>query len=227
VSDEHAVRDLLPGYALGCLDPEEKRAVAVHLTRCPACRAELETYVRVTDQLSMTAPAAEPSAGLELRILRGVETRRRSRFVTWRPALTAVAAVIVVALFTGNLLQWTGVVHRPGRGAAATMLTATLAGTGDARDAFGTVVLDPGDREGVLAVTGLPRLDSEHRYQVWLIRGDERRSAGLFGVDERGYGSLLLAVPADFSDFRTLGITVEPAGGSPAPTGARVMTGAL
>jgi anti-sigma-K factor RskA len=89
------------------------------------------------------------------------------------------------------------------------------------------VVLDRGDHEGVLAVTDLPRLDAAHQYQVWLIRGAERRGAGVFSVDAQGYGSVLLSVPVDFRDFHGLGVSVEPAGGSLMPTGAWLMSGAL
>jgi len=227
MNDEHAIRDLLPGYALGCLDPEDVGAVRAHLPRCAACRVELESYGVVVDLLASAAPAAEPPAGLELRILRGLKAPRPSRSRSWRPALSAMAAVFVAALVTGNLLQWTGVIQRPGPAGATPLMTATLAGTGDARGAYGTVVLDMGEREGVLAVTGLPRLDVAHRYQVWLIRGAERRRAGLFSVDAQGYGSVLLSVPVDFRDFRGLGVSVEPAGGSPVPTGALLMSGAL
>lgn len=237
MSDETTIRDLIPGYALGCLDPEDERAVSAHLPGCPACREELESFVHVADRLSTTVPAAEPPTGLEHRILRALGQRssvprgspasRFPRFAAWRPALAAVAAVFVVALIAGNLLQWTGVIQHKGLAGGARLMTVMLAGTGDARGAYGTIVLDTADREGVLAVTGLPRLDPAHQYQLWLIRGAERRSGGVFSVDAEGYGSLLLTVPSDFRDFRTLGISVEPAGGSPAPTGAKVMTGAL
>ncbi len=237
MSDETTIRDLLPGYALGCLDPEDERFVSAHLPGCPACREELESFVHVADRLSTTVPGAEPPAGLEHRILRALGRRssalrgqpayRFPRFASWRPALAAVAAVFIVALAAGNLLQWTGVI-RPGAQAGDTrLMTVMLAGVGDARGAYGTVVLDTADREGVLAVTGLPQLDAEHQYQLWLIRGAERRSGGVFSVDAGGYGSLLLKVPSDFRDFRAFGISIEPVGGSPAPTGTKVMSGAL
>jgi anti-sigma-K factor RskA len=227
MSDHSAISDLLPGYALGCLDTDDERAVSAHLPRCAPCRIELESYARVADLLTATVPAAEPPAGLPLRIARGLRARQQHRIRSWRPALGAMAALFVAALIAGNLLQYAGVIHRPGEARSSALLTATLAGTGEAVGAYGTVVLDPADREGVLAVTGLPRLDSVHQYQVWLIRGAERRSAGVFSVDAQGYGSLLLSVPIDFRDFGALGVSIEPTGGSVAPTGARVMAGAL
>ena len=237
MSDDHAIRDLLPGHALGCLDPEEAAAVKEHLSSCAACREELQSFVQVVDRLARAVPAAEPPAALEARILRGTGMSARKpllfpraaavRHAAWRPALSAMAAVFVAALIAGNLLQWTGVIPQRGRAGDTPLMTVMLAGTGDARGAFGTVVLDTADHEGVLAVTGLPRLDAARQYQLWLIRGTERRSAGVFSVDGDGYGSLLLAVPVDFRDFRALGISVEPSGGSPAPTGPRVMAGSL
>jgi len=79
----------------------------------------------------------------------------------------------------------------------------------------------------VVAVTDLPRLDAAPQYQVWLIRGAERRGAGVFSVDAQGYGSVLLSEPVDFRDFHGLGLSVEATGGSPASTGAWLMSGAL
>ncbi|MGA2480662.1 MAG: anti-sigma factor, partial [Spirochaetia bacterium] len=141
-------------------------------------------------------------------------------------AIGAVAAILIVALAAGNVLQLRS------RGArvsseAASLTTAVLKGTAGVPDAYGTVVLDPEDNRGVLAVRGLPRLDVAHQYQLWLIRGTERRSGGVFSVSADGYGSLMLDVPTDFKGFRDIGISVEPTGGSPSPTGAAVMRGTL
>jgi anti-sigma factor RsiW len=133
MSDEHAIRDLLPGYALGCLDPEDEGAVRMHLPRCAACRAELESYAIVVDLLAGGVPAAEPPADLEAKILRGLKTTRPSQSRTWRPALSAMAAVFVAALVTGNVLQWSGVIRHPSPAGATPLLTASLVGRGDAR----------------------------------------------------------------------------------------------
>ena len=229
MTEAHPVLDLLPGYPLGCLDAEDEQKVRSHLANCSSCRRELEAYVGVTDLLSSSVPVIEPPARLEDRVvstLRVVKASGARRRESRRPALYAVAAVLVAVLGAANLLQWSGAI-RPGQPRSSRFLVAALEGTGGAHEAYGTVVLDPADLEGVLAVTGLERLDAGHQYQVWLIRGGERRSAGVFSVDDEGYGALLLKVPADFRDFAALGISVEPAGGSVAPTGAKVMGGAI
>ncbi len=240
MNEEHTIRDLLPGYALGILEPAEAEAVRSHLEACPACREELASFQEVTDRLSAAIPGAEPPFGLEERILRGIEPSRNHapspfagqpvrppRRGTARPALAAVAGLLILFLSAGNVLMWTGIVRRPDRGQGPRLTTAILAGTGDLPGAYGTIVLDPKDNEGVLAVTGLRALDGAHQYQLWLIRDGQRRSGGVFSANADGYASLLLEVPADFRSFRAFGVTIEPKGGSPAPTGPRVMSGRL
>ena len=240
MNEPHPVRDLLPAYALGILDPQEKLEVTAHVNTCASCRAELASFREVTGRMAASVPEAEPPAGLEERILLSVRSSPRAarrpaprrdsaprrRSVPWR-ALTGIAAALVVVLAGGNLLQWTGIIPPAGRAAPPRLTTATLLGVGAASGAYGTIVLDPRDNEGVLAVTGLPGLDARHQYQLWLIRDGERRSAGVFSADAEGYGSMLISVPSDFRNFRSFGVSVEPWGGSPAPTGARVLAGQL
>jgi len=237
MSDPHPVRDLLPAFSLGILDEEETREVKEHLAGCADCRAEAASFHEVTARLASSAPARDLPAGLEARILRAVGARAsadlfpvsavaRQRRSPW-PALTGIAAAVAVLLGAGNLLQWSGALGPGARGESPRLDTAVLAGTAAAPDAYGTVVLDPRDNKGVLAATGLPALPRDRQYQLWLIRDGERRSGGVFSPDAEGYGSLLLTVPADFRDFRSFGVSVEPRGGSPAPSGPRVLAGKL
>lgn len=52
---EH-VADLLAGYALGALDPEETELVARHVQSCASCRAALSGYEQVGSLLPYAAP---------------------------------------------------------------------------------------------------------------------------------------------------------------------------
>jgi anti-sigma-K factor RskA len=233
MSDDKHATDLLPGLALGSLEPNEERQARDHLARCVACRDELDALEEVMGRMALALPRADPPPGLEKKIMDRIQGTRRAaatrdarpRAAFFRhPAFGAAAAVLIVLLGAGNLVQWFR--GAPARGPGAPGLTTiVLVGVNTGQGAYGTVVLDAQDNGGVLAVRGLPRLDMGHQYQLWLVRDGERQSGGVFSVDEDGYGNLLLQVPKDFKGFTSIGITVEPAGGSPAPTGARVAGG--
>lgn len=64
-------------------------------------------------------------------------------------------------------------------------------------------------------------------YQLWLIRGDRKISAGLLPVDASGLPILARIAPDLLADGTpdALAITVEPAGGMPQPTGPIVLVG--
>jgi hypothetical protein len=50
-SPENHVSDLIPGYALDCLDSPERLLVSEHLAHCSQCQAELQGYRMVVDNL--------------------------------------------------------------------------------------------------------------------------------------------------------------------------------
>ncbi len=61
-------------------------------------------------------------------------------------------------------------------------------------------------------------------YQFWLIDpSGDRTSGGTFSVDAQGRGWVLIRSPKPLNNFQSVGVTIEPEGGSPAPTGAKMM----
>jgi hypothetical protein len=79
----------------------------------------------------------------------------------------------------------------------------------------------------VLRAEGFPPLEEGEAYQLWLIRGDQRTSGGLFTVDEYGCGTLIFHPTESLEDFDGMGITPEPATGSPGPTAPPVVRAQL
>ncbi len=230
MKDNHEELDLLPAYALGSLDAEDSDRVREHVAGCRTCREELATYHEVTGRLALAVPEQDPPAWLESRIMEKVlSTRRRRSFNEIlgmrRPMLAAVAAALIIALGAGNIYLLTRPFQPPTL--VPGLVTVVLRGAGDTRDAYGTIMLDRDDNRGVLAVHGLAPLDASSAYQLWIIRQDERRSGGVFTVTPDGYGSLQLMVPAGFTGYTGFGVSIEPAGGSASPTGARVMSGKI
>jgi hypothetical protein len=103
-----------------------------------------------------------------------------------------------------------------------------LAGEGPAPGSKARAFMSP--HSGVaFAANELPALPADKVYQLWVVpQGDAPVpvSAGLLAPDASGHASLFFPMPAGLS-AAALAVTVEPAGGVPAPTGARVLLGAV
>ena len=91
--------------------------------------------------------------------------------------------------------------------------------------ARGVVMVSHTESRALLLVLNLPPLSPNRVYQVWLISGDRRYSAGLFTVDSTGYGQVIVIPAVSFDEIDAIGVTVEPEGGSLDPTGANVLSG--
>ena len=230
--DHEEIKGLLAAYALDALDPDEFELVRAHLPTCATCRRELTSYLHLTDLVALGAaqassPPSPPRPGVEERIIREASLMgaRRSMWIArgWNPRRAVAAGALIFLLAAANVIQW---VHSPRFEAQSRgLVTVALTGTGGQRDAYGTIVVDTDDNDGVLAVRGLPKLGPDLRYQLWLKKGGEARSGGLFVVNDDGYGSLLIKAPGGFRGFQAFSVTVEPAEGSESPRGAPVLSG--
>lgn len=80
---------------------------------------------------------------------------------------------------------------------------------------------------GVLfTANGLPALPGTQVYQLWIVpRAGAPVSGGLLEPDDAG--SVLMTAAGNAEQPAAFAVTIEPAGGVPAPTGARVLIGAL
>lgn len=236
------IEELIPAFALESLSAAEARQVEEHLAGCATCRAELAAYQEVAAQMALAVPQVAPSAELKQRLMsrlpqppapvlapnRAVtpETPRQERF--WErwfrqtPALAWASLVLVVVLGVSNLLLYQRVQQvekaNPGQ-FQVVRLTSSQA------KASGVLVMNDEGDQGTLVVDGLRVLDAAQQYQLWVIRNGQRQSGGVFSVSDEGYGSLVVHASESLMTADGFGVTIEPAGGSPAPTGERVLAG--
>ena len=99
-----------------------------------------------------------------------------------------------------------------------------LAGLGPSPQASGHTFVSPERGKAVFYAFDLPALAPDKTYQLWWIEGGKPVSAGIFNVDERGTGSVRVErAPQVAAD--AWAVTIEPAGGVPAPTGEMVLKG--
>ncbi len=235
------VIELLPAYTLDCLDEEDRLLVTEHLAVCSTCRAELASYQGVADQLAMAVPCSEPPADLRRRLMAHVQSARpqaipQPRPAWWQqvghalralqhPAWGVASVALILTLIVSNVLLWQQV-NRPGVVSdAQSMRTLALASTASAPKASGIVVISTDGEYGTLVVDNLPTLDKTQQYQLWLMQDGTRISGAVFSVGQNGYGYVPILAPEPLTRYSSFGITVEPSGGSPHPTGVKVLGG--
>ena len=79
--------------------------------------------------------------------------------------------------------------------------------------------------EMVFIATGLPSLPAGDIYQLWFVLPDAPVSAALVEPDLDGAATVILEVPNNVTLPAMMAMTVEPAGGVPAPTGELYLLG--
>jgi anti-sigma-K factor RskA len=112
-----------------------------------------------------------------------------------------------------ELAQWRDLFTTPG----AKMLE--LSGTGMAPGANAKLAYDK-TGHAMLMARGLPAAPSGKAYQLWYIVGNKPMPGKVFKTDSSGNGMVQDQMPPVALQATTFAITMEPEGGTQAPTGA-------
>ena len=145
------------------------------------------------------------------------EARRR-----WfqRPAAIIAAAAAAVVLVAGAVIGigwpgpngWGAQLERAAIAAAPDAQTATAEAAGGGEV---TLVWSAEQGRSVLVAEGLPDVGADETYELWYIDDAGATSAGTFDASGAQTWRVL---EGDFASGAAVGVTVEPAGGSPQPT---------
>ncbi len=208
--DSETLHDLTAAYVLDALDPSELELFEEHLAGCPRCREEIAELSSTAGLLAYGVPPVSPPPALRGRILDAARAERPN-VVPLRPRWTMplAAAAAVAACATIGLSVWDVSLHDQLSGAQRqALLRIPVSG------ASGSVVVASGGA-GALVLSNLVAAPPGKTYEAWVIEGRAVAPAGLFrGGEATTIVSLAHPVPAG----ATVAVTVEPAGGSPAPT---------
>jgi len=233
-----AIDEMLPAYAVDGLDAADRAFVEGHLATCER-HEDAAAWGDVALRLSDLASEMTPPAGLRDRILAipsappaiavaavatppptpirvpsaPVEDADAVRLPT--PIRTsrlpyALAAVFAaIAVFFG---AWTGILLTGGDPEGEPRMVASTSDGGI--EATATFIAE--ERVALVRFSGLTPLSEDRDYQLWAIApGESPAPAGIVNVDG---GEVVSSVPGMFEAGWTFAITIEPAGGSPAPT---------
>lgn len=239
--DRTRFEELKEFYALNVLDEQERREVEQFLRAHPEHQFEVDELKFVGDLLALAPEELEPSAGLRSDIMATVRAESRvsrvtARRETRRPLLERLGgfagigrvALGAAAIVLVGALSWNSVLQRDEiqdlQSEAETQRTAQeqdsasriieLKGSATTSGASVEVVrVDAG--RAVLVAEGLPPIDEGKILQIWVIEDDVPKSGGVFKPGEKLTST---PVASSLEDADMVAITVEPAGGSEAPT---------
>jgi anti-sigma-K factor RskA len=144
-----------------------------------------------------------------------------------RPASILVAAAAAVALFVGGNILGLSAGNQSQQQAAAISAIVSASDYQQAKaDVTGggtaTFVWSVGLKQSAVVIDKLPKLADGKTYQLWYIdKGSNATSAGIFNAASSGTTVSVLSGAMAAGD--TLGITVEPSGGSKTPTTAPIV----
>ena len=202
MSEHPEILDLLGPYVMGVLEPPEEREVEDHLRECAGCREEANGLRIAHERLLDLAHATEaPPQGLQERVVAGIpRPRDRRRLPSW---VAAVAAVCVLAAL--------GAIFVPDLSGGRALASATLTPTDLAPDAGGEVSIEDAgtNMEVRLEAWGLPPCEDDRYYELWLVEGEERVSAGSFTVGPSGRVEVKMNAPDFAGSYPAVDITYE------------------
>ena len=247
--------DSFAAYALHALPAAERAMVEEYLAAHPDAMNDVVMLKEAAAMLPYSVPPLTPSPQLRVRLMAdvyqealadmtGVEERpraatpvsldsaraRRQRGIIW-----PFAAVILLVLTIG-FGGWAAALSRDlsGKDRVIATQSSAIAASGTAKPIAGTtanastrgeLLRLANDQAAVLTISGLPPLANGNVYEVWFVAGNTPVSAGLFSPNPDGSWSGL--VRGDVTNAQAIAISVEPPGGSAAPTGDIVAKGSL
>ncbi|MGH2751948.1 MAG: anti-sigma factor domain-containing protein [Actinomycetota bacterium] len=243
------MKSLIAPYVLGAVSPEETEQVRAHIVSCDECMAEADNYASVVSSLALSVEPEPVPAGLVDGVMSKVHREaahdaprplraavaetsddKVSRLPRRRPTYGLVAAaaavLVIVAVLAGALITTTNELNdaRDDLALERDRITRLVESEGAMRlgspggDTIGAMI--PTEEGGVFVVHGLEDAPEDHTYQVWLIDDDRPISAGTF---DPSAGTGALQTDHSLDGIEGVAVTVEPTGGSRAPTGLQVL----
>ena len=236
-SEQHYLDDI-PAYAIGALDADTQHLLESHINTCELCKGELAAYnIFSNNLLTALSPISPP-----IRLRHNLQNRLtvapvRASFASHFSLPKFAFGFLVILLLGLNLFsllqiqtlkqeQETMRAQLENGRLVLAMLSYPETNIIPITDTnvAGTILVDVERNAAVILAWDMPKLDPTQTYQIWLITPDGKRTnGGVFNADPISpFTSSPVSVPDNLAQYSGLGVTIEPAGGSPQPTGDRV-----
>jgi anti-sigma-K factor RskA len=243
------IQNLLAGYVLGDLSPEEAEQLQQLLATHPDLAMEIHQLQEVLAVMPYGLPEALPSERVRSQMLQIVQQESRSTVQDVRPrnaivprrfraaalAGGSIAAVLALTLGFNNYHLRQQLTATQAQVAHQKDLIAmlqqpqtrlvSLKGMDTMVQSSGNAVITPGQAGTVLVLQDLPALPPGKSYQLWAIADGRKIACGNFTSNPQGRVVIKLPIAATTADQLTgLAVTIETSPTPAAPSGPMVMT---
>lgn len=240
-------------YALNALDDIDRARFEKHLAESEETRNELTELTDTAVLLGLAVDPVDPPARLKANIMAALDdtaqlpsvgalavddaavqafsgkaaAKAQARWFS-RPVTVLAAVAAAAALIFGGGVLANSINQNTQQQAQADQLAAINSASDSQRVAAdmpgggsATLVWSSELKSSALIVDGLKPLPSDRVYELWYIDSTGARPAGMFTVSSAG--STWRVLEGKMAHGDTVGVTIEPAGGSTKPTTAPVV----
>ncbi|MGH2729194.1 MAG: anti-sigma factor [Actinomycetota bacterium] len=227
---------LIAPYLLGAVPSDEVPLIRAHILSCEECLSEADGYSTVTTSLALAADPVPLPSGFADRVLSRVAdiqpaptlsaTRRPRWRWGWAQAM-AVVSLVATAVMAVALININDDLSS-NRAALSALVRSDEGFELGGQGAVGHVV--PTTDGSLFLVAGLPDTPEGQVYQLWFTQGAcgagesgpcDVTSAGTFEVSD---GVTILEIDRSIKGFDDAAVSIEPKGGSVAPTSDPVIS---
>ncbi|SRR5581483_4395911 len=218
-------------YVLDVLETAESEEIDAHLRNgCEYCQAKLLQARRVGAALSGMANQVEPPAALRRRVLASVAPRAHSRYWWYSIAGLAAACIALLALSIWSVQQnktvTTQLAHMRAQRDQLRSALELMSRSETRAVQFGNLENAPQGRVfvsrngGIVFVgTKLPSLPTNKTFELWVVPATGAPlPAGTFRPDANNASVNITPPNINASGAAAVAVSIEPAGGSNAPT---------
>lgn len=234
-------------YLLGEITEEEKILFEEHLLHCSSCRLEVQEMQEAWKLIPFKMNDVEVPSDLKEEVMNFIFEADNSLTINQmektqkaqikpigriRKSLYGVAAAAFLLSFGGVI--WNNLQLRQ---ELIEVKENTLSPT-DVVQVYSLKSADPnvdsakgnalvymhGDQKQIVfKLQGLSSTKGSEAYQVWLIHGGQRKSAGTFHVDKNGNGFLAYVLNEHDPAIEAIGVSLEPDANGTQPRGKKVL----
>jgi hypothetical protein len=217
--------------ALGALPAAEARRVAAHVSGCADCTREYAELRGAADALGYgaAAPLDEvQSARLKARVMRAVRgengsaappARARNAALPWGLAAAAAIAALAFGLQSANLRSQVAALQSQ-RAQIAVLQRTVAPGSRHFAVAGGEIVTSGGR---LLLALRVPAAPPGKVYQAWTLRAGAKTMTPSVTFQPDASGLAVVELPESAAGVSVVAVSVEPEGGSRAPTSKPVL----